>query len=123
MARKRTRKQPRRLPRIGPCRDPLDLWFLEFKQKGAVLRRYFGEREEAQAALAAFLTEPQERMLAMIRKHVGPDGWAEWDHVFPDWDPGNCPPQFAGVAARSVWKNLERRGLVEDGPGGRVRVK
>jgi len=42
----------RRYPRIGPVRDPLALWFLEWQDpKGQVWRRYFANREEARAGL------------------------------------------------------------------------
>lgn len=46
------RKAPK-LPRIGPCRDPLHLWFLEYLDArfGVVYRRYFATRDEARAAL------------------------------------------------------------------------
>lgn len=49
-----TKSSPRRvkLPRIGPCRDPLHLWFLEWEATGQVWRRYFADRDEARAALA-----------------------------------------------------------------------
>ena len=41
----------RTLPRIGPCRDPLHLWFLEWADaKGQIWRRYFADRTEARAA-------------------------------------------------------------------------
>jgi hypothetical protein len=40
-------------PRIGPCRDPLGLWFLEWRDAaGQRWRRYFANRAEARAALA-----------------------------------------------------------------------
>ena len=42
-----------RLPRIGPCRDPLELWFLEWRDdRGQVWSRYFADRVEARCALA-----------------------------------------------------------------------
>jgi hypothetical protein len=42
-------------PRIGPCRDPLHLWFLEWADaRGQVWRRYFADRAEARAAIKAF---------------------------------------------------------------------
>lgn len=46
-----------RLPRIGPCKDPLRLWFLEYRalpsepQPGGVFRTYHPGREEARVAL------------------------------------------------------------------------
>jgi hypothetical protein len=40
-------------PRIGPCRDPLALWFLEFDQNGARVRRYYEDRAAARYALCA----------------------------------------------------------------------
>jgi hypothetical protein len=47
-----TRARPPRLPRIGPCRDPLRLWFLEWRDaRGQVWRRYYADREEARAAM------------------------------------------------------------------------
>lgn len=40
-------------PRIGPCRDPLRLWFLEWADvHGGIWRRYFADREEARHALS-----------------------------------------------------------------------
>lgn len=44
-------------PFIGPCRDPLHLWFLEFEEVGQVRRRYYANREEARAALRAMRTK------------------------------------------------------------------
>lgn len=45
------------LPRIGPCGDPLDLWFLEYRDRsrlhGGIFRRYFADAAEAAAALDA----------------------------------------------------------------------
>lgn len=117
------------LPRIGPCRDPLDLWFLEFEQAGQILRKFYGERPEAQAALrdlrAKTLTPAQDRMLAAIQKHAKADGWADWDHVFPEWDRHQTVhPCLSGNAAKKVWQALLKRGLVEDHPdqGGKVRT-
>lgn len=79
-----------------------------------------GGGEHAQAGL----TPAQERMLDCIRKAAGPDGWADWDHVYPDWEPRNVPVQFGGRAAQLVWAALERRGLVEQRhPDMKVRVK
>jgi hypothetical protein len=50
-----TPKRPPRLPRIGPCRDPLHLWYLEFEGehngRPHPFRRYFANRDEARAAL------------------------------------------------------------------------
>lgn len=43
--------QGKRRPFIGPCRDPLRLWFLEFEDARGVWRRYFADRDEARAAL------------------------------------------------------------------------
>lgn len=40
-----------KLPRIGPCRDPLRLWFLEFADGGRVFRKYFAARADARRAL------------------------------------------------------------------------
>lgn len=37
--------------RIGPCRDPLCLWFLEWRDDRGRWRRYFADRGEARAAL------------------------------------------------------------------------
>ena len=48
------RRAAARLPRIGPCRDPLRLLFLEFKEDGGIFRRYFADRAEARAALKAW---------------------------------------------------------------------
>jgi len=48
------RKRPPRLPRIGPCRDPLRLWFLEYRDRRGIWRRYFADRDEARRALAAY---------------------------------------------------------------------
>lgn len=42
------------LPRIGPCRDPLELWFLEYLEGGKVFRRYYADRAEARQALRDF---------------------------------------------------------------------
>jgi hypothetical protein len=40
-------------PRIGPCRDPLHLWFLEWADvHGGIWRRYFADRQEARRALS-----------------------------------------------------------------------
>ena len=39
-------------PRIGPCRDPLALWFLEVDSNGARVRRYYADRPEAARALS-----------------------------------------------------------------------
>jgi len=39
------------LPRIGPCRDPLRLWFLEYLENGQVFRRYYADRGEARFQL------------------------------------------------------------------------
>lgn len=45
------------LPRIGPCGDPLGLWFLEYrdpsKLHGSIFRRYYADAAEAAAALDA----------------------------------------------------------------------
>lgn len=41
------------LPRIGPCRDPLALWFLEFLQDGRLVRTYHEDRRAARKARAA----------------------------------------------------------------------
>ena len=39
-------------PRIGPCRDPLRLWFLEYADaRGSVFRSYYANRDEARTAL------------------------------------------------------------------------
>jgi hypothetical protein len=40
-----------RLPRIGPCRDPLELWYLEWRDARGLRRRYFADRAEARVAL------------------------------------------------------------------------
>jgi len=50
---KHTRRQATRRPCIGPCRDPLHLWYLEFVRAadGQVFRRYYANRDEARAAL------------------------------------------------------------------------
>lgn len=120
-------KRKRRRPYAAPCHDPLDLWFLEFERDGKVLRSYHADGPEARAALAierAKLTAAQQRMLDVIRAKAGADGWAEWDQVFPDWDiHQHVPPQFAGRSGGLVWRSLVKRGLAEDGPGGKVRVK
>ena len=48
----RARRQVIRWPRIGPVRDPLQLWYLEWKDaRGQVWRRYFADRAEARAGL------------------------------------------------------------------------
>jgi hypothetical protein len=47
------RSSSRTWPRIGPCRDPLRLWFLEYRDARGVWRRYFANRDEARAALRA----------------------------------------------------------------------
>lgn len=39
-------------PRIGPCRDPLYLWFLEWEDERGVWRRYFEDRDMARRALS-----------------------------------------------------------------------
>ena len=49
---------PQRRPFIGPCRDPLRLWFLEYEDTRGVWRRYFADRAEARAALKAARTAP-----------------------------------------------------------------
>jgi hypothetical protein len=54
------RKPPSRLPRIGPCRDPLRLWFLEFDDARGRWRRYFADRAEARAALRVLKAERKE---------------------------------------------------------------
>jgi hypothetical protein len=44
-----------RRPRIGPCRDPLRLWFLEYVDAaGQVFRRYYADRAEARQALREY---------------------------------------------------------------------
>ena len=40
-------------PRIGPCRDPLHLWFLEWADDRGIWRRYYANRDEARRALTA----------------------------------------------------------------------
>lgn len=45
------RRKRRRRPFIGPCRDPLRLWFMEFEDARGVWRRYYANRDEARAAL------------------------------------------------------------------------
>lgn len=48
-----TRRRILARPRIGPCRDPLHLWFLEWADvDGCLWRRYFADREEARRALS-----------------------------------------------------------------------
>jgi len=43
------------LPRVGPCYDPLRLWFLEFRGgDGCVYRRYYADRTEARGALRRY---------------------------------------------------------------------
>jgi len=49
-ARKASRARQAR-PFVGPCRDMLELWFLEFEQDNQVLRRYYGDGPEARHAL------------------------------------------------------------------------
>jgi hypothetical protein len=53
------------LPRIGPCRDPLRLWFLEFAESdGRRLRRYFADRNEARVALRTYREQhPRQAIL------------------------------------------------------------
>jgi hypothetical protein len=120
MPRRKT-KRTLKLPRIGPCRDMLELWFLEFVQDGQVFRRYFADRPAARTALDAMrrdqMTDSQQRMLAAIERHAGADGWAAWVDVYNTWDPQNVPPQFAGQAAQKVWLALAKRGLVEERAG------
>jgi len=56
MKSRRRRADPRPLPRIGPCRDPLCLWYLEYADgtgNGIIWRRYYANRAEARQALAA----------------------------------------------------------------------
>lgn len=48
------KRRPPRLPRIGPCRDPLHLWFLEWRDDRGHWRRYYADRAEARAALKVF---------------------------------------------------------------------
>ena len=43
-----------KLPRIGPTRCPLELWFVEFQKGATVFRRYYADRSEARAALRVF---------------------------------------------------------------------
>lgn len=126
------RRQPGRRPFIGPCRDPLDLWFLEFetsKRPGdqpQVVRSYHEDRATARAARDLALTWGQLRMLLSIDEHARCDGWADWTAVYNTWDPKNISPGMAGQAAQKVWQSLERRNLVEQqaGPGdGLVRRK
>jgi hypothetical protein len=58
-ARKGGRRPSPALPRIGPCHDPLELWFLEWRTpEGQIFRRYFGEQDEAAAALATWPAQP-----------------------------------------------------------------
>jgi len=40
-------------PCIGPCRDPLHLWFLEWVDGRGIWRRYYANRDEARRALKA----------------------------------------------------------------------
>jgi hypothetical protein len=120
-------KRRRRRPYAAPCHDPLDLWFVEFERDGKVLRSYHADGPEARAALAverARLTTAQQRMIDVIKAKADADGWADWDHVYPEWEPTNVPVQFGGRAAQLVWAALERRGLVEQRrPDMKVRVK
>ena len=47
------RSRPR--PYIGPCYDPLALWFLEYDDaNGETYRRYYGDRDAARTALEEF---------------------------------------------------------------------
>jgi hypothetical protein len=63
-------------------------------------------------------------MIDVIKAKADADGWADWDHVYPEWEPTNVPVQFGGRAAQLVWAALERRGLVEQRrPDMKVRVK
>ena len=115
-----------KLPRIGPCRDPLDLWFLEFEHEGQVVRTYHEDRKAAGLALRGMRlkakaaappkpanTPAQDRMLLCIDQHARPDGWAEWTLVYNSWDVTTMHPGLVGRAAQKCWLNLERRGLVE----------
>jgi hypothetical protein len=45
------KRRARRRPFIGPVRDPLCLWFLEYADARGVWRRYYANRDEARAAL------------------------------------------------------------------------
>jgi hypothetical protein len=100
---------------------------VEFERDGKVLRSYHADGPEARAALAverARLTTAQQRMIDVIKAKADADGWADWDHVYPEWEPTNVPVQFGGRAAQLVWAALERRGLVEQRrPDMKVRVK
>jgi hypothetical protein len=44
-------------PRIGPCRDMLELWYLEWEASGQVWRRYYANRPEARLALRIYKAE------------------------------------------------------------------
>jgi len=50
------RCQPPHGPFIGPCRDPLGLWFLHWfdSARSHCFLRYFADRAEARAALRVF---------------------------------------------------------------------
>lgn len=51
-----------RAARIGPCRDPLRLWFLEWRDEtGQAWRRYYANRDEARAALRTLKRERERR--------------------------------------------------------------
>ena len=43
--------ETRQRPFIGPCNDPMELWFLEFDSGIMVYRRYYADGPEARAAL------------------------------------------------------------------------
>lgn len=54
------RCKPPHKPFIGPCRDPLCLWFLHWHDvaAGRCYVRYYADRAEARAALRAFRLAP-----------------------------------------------------------------
>jgi len=66
--RRRTRTTTAQLPRIGPCHDPLHLWFLEWADaNGQRWRKYFPTRVEARVALAQHRIELELQKLDVVR--------------------------------------------------------
>jgi hypothetical protein len=64
------RRRPEELPAIGPCRDPLALWYLEFvgDDGTTIFRRYFGNRNEARTALRVFKQERAGRPASVEKR-------------------------------------------------------
>ncbi len=54
-------------PVIGPCRDPLHLWYLEWTDDRGTWRHYFENRQVARMALRVFKADGE---LGLRRLHV-----------------------------------------------------